>query len=80
MIFPFWWDHFNAMTAALERNDNDRRQLLADIAHELRTPLSILRGRLEGIVDGIYPSSDASIAPALEETYLLERLVEDCAC
>lgn len=70
-------DHFNAMTAALERNDNDRRQLLADIAHELRTPLSILRGRLEGIVDGIYPSSDASIAPALEETYLLERLVED---
>jgi len=70
-------EHFNLMTEALERNDNERKQLLADVAHELRTPLSILRGRLEGIVDGIYPANDASIAPALEETYLLERLVED---
>ena len=70
-------DHFNYMTEALERNDNERRQLLADVAHELRTPLSVLRGRLEGIVDGIYPINEANIAPALEETYLLERLVED---
>lgn len=70
-------DHFNAMTESLEKNDFERRQLLADVAHELRTPLSVLRGRLEGIVDGIYPASDSSIAPALEETYLLERLVED---
>jgi signal transduction histidine kinase len=70
-------DHFNAMTEALERNDFERRQLLADVAHELRTPLSVLRGRLEGVVDGIYPANESSIAPALEETYLLERLVED---
>jgi signal transduction histidine kinase len=70
-------DHFNTMTEALEKNDTERRQLLADVAHELRTPLSVLRGRLEGIVDGIYPATDSSIAPALEETYLLERLVED---
>jgi signal transduction histidine kinase len=65
------------MTASLEKNDLERRQLLADVAHELRTPLSVLRGRLEGIVDGIYPANDSSVAPALEETYLLERLVED---
>ena len=70
-------EHFNAMTEALERNDFERRQLLADVAHELRTPLSVLRGRLEGVVDGIYPANESSIAPALEETYLLERLVED---
>jgi len=70
-------DHFNAMTESLEKNDNERRQLLADVAHELRTPLSVLRGRLEGIVDGIYPTNESSIAPVLEETYLLERLVED---
>jgi signal transduction histidine kinase len=70
-------NHFNDMTEALEKNDIERRQLLADIAHELRTPLAVLRGRLEGIVDGIYPINDVSIAPALEETYLLERLVED---
>ena len=70
-------EHFNAMTEALERNDRERKNMTADIAHELRTPLTVLRGRLEGIVDGIYPANEASISPALEETYLLERLVED---
>jgi len=70
-------DSFNHMTASLERNDRERRDMLADIAHELRTPLTVMRGRLEGIVDGIYPASSDQIAPALEETYLLERLVED---
>ncbi len=70
-------EHFNHMTETLERNDNERRALLADIAHELRTPLSVLRGRLEGIMDGIYSPNEVNIAQALEETYLLERLVED---
>ena len=70
-------DHFNHMADELERSDHQRRNLLADIAHELRTPITILRGRLEGILDGVYPSDEAHIAPALEETYLLERLVED---
>jgi signal transduction histidine kinase len=51
--------------------------MLADIAHELRTPLTVMRGRLEGIVDGVYAASPEQIGPALEETYLLERLVED---
>ena len=69
--------HFNHMADELERSDNQRRNLLADIAHELRTPLTILRGRLEGILDGVYPADEDHIAPALEETYLLERLVED---
>lgn len=70
-------EHFNHMTEALERNNNERRAMLADIAHELRTPLSVLRGRLEGMMDGIYPPNETNIAPALEETYMLERLVED---
>ena len=70
-------DSFNRMAGALERSDRERRELLADVAHELRTPLTILRGRLEGVVDGVYPADAAHIAPALEETYLLERLVED---
>ncbi len=70
-------DSFNKMADSLEQNDRERREMLTDIAHELRTPLSVLRGRLEGIMDGVYPSDESHIGPALEETYLLERLVED---
>jgi two-component system OmpR family sensor kinase/two-component system sensor histidine kinase BaeS len=70
-------DSFNQMADALERNDRERRAMLADIAHELRTPLSVLRGRLEGVMDGIYPADQGHIVPALEEAYLLERLVDD---
>ena len=68
---------FNKMADALERNDHERRDMLADIAHELRTPLTVMRGRLEGIMDGVYPADESHIGPALEEAYLLERLVED---
>jgi signal transduction histidine kinase len=70
-------ESFNKMADALERNDRERRDLLADIAHELRTPLTVVRGRLEGIMDGVYPAEASSIGPALEEAYLLERLVDD---
>ncbi len=70
-------DSFNQMAASLERNDRERRNMLADIAHELRTPLTIMRGRLEGILDGIYPLAEDRIAPALEEVYVLDKLVED---
>ena len=70
-------DSFNKMADSMERNDRERREMLADIAHELRTPLTILRGRLEGIIDGVYPPDEKNIGPALEETYVLERLVED---
>jgi len=71
-------ESFNEMATSLERNDRERRDLLADIAHELRTPLSVIRGRLEGIVDGIYKADDGQVVSlALEQTYLLERLVDD---
>jgi signal transduction histidine kinase len=70
-------DNFNRMAGALQASDRQRRELLADIAHELRTPLTIIRGKLEGILDGIYPADASHVAPVLEETYVLERLVED---
>jgi two-component system OmpR family sensor kinase/two-component system sensor histidine kinase BaeS len=70
-------DSFNEMASSLERNDRERREMFADIAHELRTPLSVVRGRLEGIVDGIYSADDGQVSLALEQTYLLERLVDD---
>jgi signal transduction histidine kinase len=68
---------FNAMSARLERDAAERRQLLADVSHELRTPLSVIQGNVEGILDGLYPADRAHLEPILEETQLLERLVED---
>jgi two-component system OmpR family sensor kinase/two-component system sensor histidine kinase BaeS len=68
---------FNSMAATLRREDQLRRNMTADIAHELRTPLTVIKGKLEGILDGVYPGTASHIAPVLEETNLLERLVED---
>ncbi|MBC8161481.1 MAG: HAMP domain-containing protein [Roseiflexaceae bacterium] len=68
---------FNTMSHALGDADRQRRQLTADVAHELRTPLSIVKGRLEGIQDGIYQASPEQVARLLDETALLERLIED---
>lgn len=68
---------FNAMTSRLQHADRLRRSLMADVAHELRTPLSVLQGRLEGLVDGVYPRDDRQIGELLEETQVLSRLIDD---
>lgn len=68
---------FNAMSARLKLTDEQRRSFLADVAHELRTPLSIIRGQAEGIADGVYPADAAHIEPILDATRGLEVLVED---
>jgi two-component system OmpR family sensor kinase/two-component system sensor histidine kinase BaeS len=68
---------FNAMAEDLARADALRRNLTADVAHELRTPLSVIRGKLEGVLDGVYPATPEHLEPVLEETELLTHLVED---
>ncbi len=68
---------FNRMTAELERSDDLRRSLTADVAHELRTPLHIIQGNLEGVLDGVYEPSDEHVEATLEETRMLARLVDD---
>lgn len=68
---------FNAMTERLQAHDRQRRDLMADIAHELRTPLAVVQGRLEGLLDGVYPRDDAELGELLEETRTLARLVDD---
>lgn len=68
---------FNAMSARLKLTDEQRRSFLADVAHELRTPLSVIRGQAEGIADGVYPADAAHIEPILDATRGLEILVED---
>lgn len=68
---------FNRMTTELARADQQRRNLTADVAHELRTPLHIIQGNLEGILDGVYEPTHDHITATLEETRLLARLVND---
>ncbi|HEY52149.1 MAG TPA: HAMP domain-containing protein [Caldilineae bacterium] len=68
---------FNRMAEELERAEQRRRNLTADVAHELRTPLHILQGNLEGILDGVYEPTTAHIQAMLEETHLLTRLIDD---
>jgi two-component system OmpR family sensor kinase/two-component system sensor histidine kinase BaeS len=68
---------FNKMIAELERAEQQRRNLTADIAHELRTPLHIIQGNLEGVLDGVYQPTSEHINNTLDETRLLTRLVND---
>ncbi|MFC1921660.1 sensor histidine kinase [Chloroflexota bacterium] len=68
---------FNRMVEELERVDQQRRDLTADVAHELRTPIHIIRGNLEGIMDGVYEPNPEQIELLISETRQLSRLVED---
>ena len=68
---------FNAMSDALQASDDRRRQFLADVTHELRTPLSVIRGRAEGIIDGVYPGDAEHVSPVLDAARTLELLIED---
>ena len=70
-------ESFNRMVDELSRADQQRRNMTADVAHELRTPIHILRGNLEGILDGVYEATPAQIEMMLDETSLLTRLVDD---
>jgi signal transduction histidine kinase len=68
---------FNSMSARLKAIDEQRRSFMADVTHELRTPLSVIRGQAEAIADGVYPADAAHLAPILDATQALDRLVED---
>jgi signal transduction histidine kinase len=68
---------FNSMAADLEYAEQLRRNMVADVAHELRTPLSNIQGYLEGIRDGMIEPDAAAICSLNEEASLLSRLVNE---
>jgi signal transduction histidine kinase len=68
---------FDTMAARLEADENQRRSLLADVTHELRTPLAVVQGNVEAIIDGVHPPDEAHLSAILDETRVLTRLVED---
>jgi len=68
---------FNRMAERLETNEEQRRNLLADVAHELRTPLSVIRGRVEGMADGLYEPGGDDLALIGAETTVMARLLDD---
>ncbi len=68
---------FNSMVDSLEVNRDSRRKLMADVAHEMGTPLAVLQSNLEGMQDGLVEPSPNNIASLHQETLLLRRLVRD---
>jgi signal transduction histidine kinase len=68
---------FNAMAADLENAERLRRDMTADIAHELRNPLAVLQSNIEAVIDGVLPLTPDNLEPLLDQTHLLSRIVDD---
>jgi len=68
---------FNRMAQALEHSESLRRELIGDVAHELRTPLATISGHLEGLMDGVLPAEPATFELIHREARRLETLVSD---
>jgi two-component system OmpR family sensor kinase/two-component system sensor histidine kinase BaeS len=68
---------FNQMAASLQSYENERRQTIAAIAHELRTPLSVIQGNLDAMLDGVLPTSEEELVLLHRESRLLNRLIDD---
>lgn len=67
---------FNEMTAEVRRLDEAKKQVIADSAHELRTPVTLIRGMIEGMMDGVYPLDGSTLMSVHEETLRLSRLID----
>tara|TARA_R110001592_G_scaffold224287_3_gene479905 strand:+ start:1211 stop:2665 length:1455 start_codon:yes stop_codon:yes gene_type:complete len=68
---------FNELALTLEGNENARKRWLANISHELRTPVAILRGELEAMLDGVRPLDKSNIDSANDEVKHLQHLIDD---
>lgn len=68
---------FNQMATTLEQTEAMRRDLIANVAHELRTPLASIKGYMEGILDGVLPAEPDTYQQIYHEADRLQRLVND---
>jgi signal transduction histidine kinase len=68
---------FNEMASQLEQAEKLRQNLLADVAHELRTPITVIQGNLQAILDDVYELDKSEIAQLYDQTRQLSRLVDD---
>jgi signal transduction histidine kinase len=68
---------FNTMAESLQRMEQQRQNMVADIAHELRTPLSVIQSNVEAMLDGVLPASPEELGSIHQETVLLNRLIGD---
>ena len=68
---------FNQMAERLEEADEQRRRLMSDLGHELRTPLAVIRGEMEAVIDGVHDGGPEHMESLLDEVEVLERLIED---
>jgi histidine kinase len=68
---------FNQMTDRLEQTETRRLDLIGNVAHELRTPLSSIKGYMEGLIDGVLPAEAATFQQVYREADRLQRLVHD---
>lgn len=69
--------HVNEMARSLDKLEGSRRRWLADVAHELRTPLATLQGEIEGLIDGVFEVDDDALKSLHEEVRHLTRLTGD---
>jgi histidine kinase len=67
----------NALASSLEETEQKRVQLMSDLAHELRTPLSAIEGYMEGLIDGVVPAEVETFASVADEAARLKRLASD---
>ncbi len=70
-------ESFNVMAASLKKAEEWKRRIIADAAHELRTPLSLIQGRLEMMLDGIYSIDRKGIDIVYNETLMLTKLIKE---
>jgi len=67
----------NSMAEALGKQEELRRQFVAEVAHELRTPLTVIQGNMEAMVDGVLPPTPEHLSSLNSQVVVLSRLVTD---